>query len=331
MAVPRIHAAARALATLTALVAVSTLPGCGTTQEGKPLIPLPWLHKPAPKHAEAPTLPSGESSLGGYAKGDEQRPAGAQPDATVKTEPLVKWANRPYSVLGQSYTPILHDKPFVQRGKASWYGARFHGQKTASGELYDMHKLTAAHPTLPIPSYAKVTSLDSGKSVVVRINDRGPFHGNRIIDVSYAAAVKLELMGKGSHMVEVERLFADDPTRIATVRRAAASLAQSAPEIEALMLEDRVETDSAAIAQVPGKAAGQQYYIQLGSYGRAESAEAMSRKLKDAGVELGSLEVVQAGSANRLYGGPFATRAQANKAVRGLPKALKLKPIVVRR
>jgi rare lipoprotein A len=216
---------------------------------------------------------------------------------------------------------------------------KFHGQRTSSGEPYDMYKMTAAHPTLPIPSYARVTSLDSGKSVVVRINDRGPFHSDRIVDVSYTAALKLGLLGKGSHRVEIERLFPDDPTRIATVRRAAASAAQAAPapaEIAALMLEDRVAMDSAAVARPDAQAktvnsvAKAGFYLQLGSYGREGKAEEIGEMLKKSGVSQ-ALEVVRSGSVNRLYSGPFETRAMAQEAARALPSSLGLKPIVVRR
>jgi rare lipoprotein A len=249
-------------------------------------------------------------------------------------------------VFGQTYTPLVNDEPFSQRGVASWYGVKFHGQRTSSGEPYDMYKMTAAHPTLPIPSYARITSLDSGKSVVVRINDRGPFHSDRVIDVSYTAALKLGLLGKGSHRVEIERLFPDDPTRVATVRRAAASAAQTAPapaEIAALMLEDRVAMDSAAVARPQsqlqaqadkgadaGRAATPGFYLQLGAYGREGKAEEIGEMLKKSGMSQ-ALEVVRSGAVNRLYSGPFETRALAQEAARALPSSLGLKPIVVKR
>ena len=148
---------------------------------------------------------------GGYYKDDGP---GAKPpanidgiaDATPRVEPLHKWANRPYSALGKSYTPLTSLQPFKQRGMASWYGKRFHGQKTASGEIYDMYKMTAAHPTLPIPSYVRVTRVASGKSVVVRINDRGPFHAGRVIDLSYVAAHKLGYIQAGAAEVTVEAI-----------------------------------------------------------------------------------------------------------------------------
>jgi rare lipoprotein A len=151
---------------------------------------------------------------GGYYKDDgphERPPAGldAVADATPCAEPLHRYANRPYSVFGKDYLPLSAVQPFRQRGMASWYGKRFHGQNTSSGEPYDMYSMTAAHPTLPIPSYARVTNLANGRSVVVRINDRGPFHAGRVIDLSYVAAYKLGYIAAGSAQVEVEAIVPD--------------------------------------------------------------------------------------------------------------------------
>ena len=129
------------------------------------------------------------------------------PDAVPRDEPFHKFANRPYTVFGQTYVPVVNKDPTKERGLASWYGRKFHGQKTSSGEVYDMFAMTAAHKTLPIPSYAKVTNVKTGQSVVVRVNDRGPFHSNRIIDLSYAAAARIGIVQAGSGMVEVERIL----------------------------------------------------------------------------------------------------------------------------
>jgi rare lipoprotein A len=155
---------------------------------------------------------------GGYYKDDGPHanpPANLAsiPDAVPISEPLHKYANRPYEVFGRKYTPMAALQPFRQRGMASWYGKKFHGQKTSSGETYDMYKMTAAHPTLPIPSYVRVTHVGNGKSVVVRVNDRGPFHAGRIIDLSYVAAYKLGYIGAGSAQVEVEALVPGQPSR----------------------------------------------------------------------------------------------------------------------
>jgi len=347
------------LSAVVALLAMMT--GCGTTSENgehKSLIPLPWKHKVTANHGklnpDLPKLPAAGSGRGGYYQddgpGDNPPPGLADvPDAVVKYEPYAKFANRPYAVFGTTYTPLLGSEPYVQQGIASWYGVKFHGQRTSSGEPYDMYKMTAAHPTLPIPSYARITSTETGKSVVVRINDRGPFHSDRLIDVSYTAALKLGLLGKGSHQVEVERLFPDDGTRIATTRRAVTSAAQALPpppDIAALMLEDRVNLDSAAVAKpqpasraissaasapaaaAPNAASG--FYLQLGAFGREGKAEEMSEMLKKSGVAQ-ALEVVRSGSVNRLVSGPYETRAMAQDAARALPSSLGLKPIVIKR
>ena len=157
------------------------------------------------------TACSSASKKGGYYKDDGP---GANPpsnldrvtDAKPRAEPLHRAANRPYEVFGKKYVPLASVRPFHQRGVASWYGKRFHGQKTASGETYDMYAMTAAHPILPIPSYARVTHVKSGKQVIVRINDRGPFHSGRVIDLSYAAAHRLGLLGTGSGEVEIEAI-----------------------------------------------------------------------------------------------------------------------------
>ena len=136
-----------------------------------------------------------------------QAAATAQPDVVVKTEPLHKTANLSYKVAGKRYQPTQTIESFSQTGKASWYGPGFHGKKTSSGERFDMNTLSAAHRTLPIPSYARVTNLSNGKSVIVRINDRGPFHGNRVMDVSKAAAKELGFIHTGTANVKVEQIL----------------------------------------------------------------------------------------------------------------------------
>ncbi len=137
-------------------------------------------------------------------------PAGlaATPDAVPRIEPLNPHANRPYAAMGRTYAPDTSDAPFQQRGIASWYGRQFQGNRTASGEPYDMFAMTAAHPTLPIPSYARVSNLRDGRSVIVRINDRGPFLHDRIIDLSFAAATRLGIAGPGSGEVSVQKITA---------------------------------------------------------------------------------------------------------------------------
>lgn len=135
----------------------------------------------------------------------------AIPEPVPKYEPLARYGNHsPYEVLGKRYQVLPQSAGYVERGTASWYGTKFHGRLTSTREPYDMYQFTAAHKTLPLPSYARVTRLDNGKSVVVRINDRGPFVGTRLIDLSYAAAVKLGVHLTGTAPVEVRVLHAGD-------------------------------------------------------------------------------------------------------------------------
>ena len=151
------------------------------------------------------------SKKGGYYKDDGPGRASSRdlskiPDARPRVESVRAANSRPYTVNGKTYTPRTRVEPFRQQGMASWYGNRFHGKPTASGEKYDMYAMTAAHPILPIPSYARVTSLENGRSVVVRINDRGPFLHGRVVDLSYVAAWKLGFVDKGTARVEVEQI-----------------------------------------------------------------------------------------------------------------------------
>jgi rare lipoprotein A len=160
----------------------------------------------------SPSSSGGSARGGGYYQqdgpGESARLSRADlRDAVPRVEPLMSGPNKPYTVLGRSYTPETRERPFRQTGVASWYGKQFHGRQTSSGERYDMYAMTAAHPTLPIPSYARVTEAASGVSVIVRINDRGPFLHGRVIDLSYAAAHKLGYVNRGSTQVTVERIL----------------------------------------------------------------------------------------------------------------------------
>jgi rare lipoprotein A len=149
------------------------------------------------------------------------------PDAEPRDEPFHRYANRPYTVFGQTYTPVVNRDAFKQRGLASWYGKKFQGQPTASGEPYDMFAMTAAHKTLPIPSYARVRNPANGKEVIVRVNDRGPFSPGRVIDLSYTAALRLGVLG-GVAPVEISRITQDD-IRTGAAFRKGPTLAADAP------------------------------------------------------------------------------------------------------
>lgn len=224
---------ARAGAWLGAAVAAVLLAGCGSAPPRGDGVPVGDAgFRPAP--GAATTAQAGSAPRpGAYYQDDgpgDSIPPGLEflPDAFPRVETYSRTANRPYVVFGQEYKPDLSDVPFTQRGMGSWYGRKFHGQRTSSGEIYDMYRMTAAHPTLPIPSYALVTNTVNGRSVIVRINDRGPFLRERIIDLSFAAAYKLGYAMAGSAPLEVARIL---PVDIAAGRipLTTTTLARSAP------------------------------------------------------------------------------------------------------
>ncbi|HTN93946.1 MAG TPA: septal ring lytic transglycosylase RlpA family protein [Gallionella sp.] len=199
------------------------------------------------RKAEAPAAAAAPGG-GGYLPGDgpgKDIPVNLDsiPDAVPKVEPLHRYANRPYIALGKTYRPMMVVGNYKERGIASWYGKKFNGEKTSSGEIYDMYAMTAAHPILPLPSYARVTNLSNHKSVIVRINDRGPFMNDRIIDLSYTAAYKLGIINDGSSEVEVESI---NPN--VTVKTIAPSSVQSQP------LESSVPAAPAVATAAPAAA-----------------------------------------------------------------------------
>ncbi len=164
----------------------------------------------------APKTTTSLPSDSGFGKGDAAPSApldvASIPEPTPRVEPLGKYGNPPsYTVNGQTYRTLTSSAGYVERGTASWYGTKFHGRRTSSGEPYDMYAMSAAHKTLPLPSYVRVTNLQNGRSLIVRVNDRGPFIDNRLIDLSYAAATKLGILDHGTGLVEVRALSPDAP------------------------------------------------------------------------------------------------------------------------
>jgi len=342
---------------LAAVLAALLLAACGSAPTNE-AARTPKPAKPSIREPGMPVLPPAGSGRGGYYLDDgpgDNPPPGLMdvPDAEVRNDPVLPRSNRPYTVFGKTYTPVSPDKPFTQRGLGTWYGKKFHGQKTSSGELYDMYKMTAAHPTLPIPSYARVKNLASGKAVVVRINDRGPFHSTRVIDVSFTAALKLGLLSNGSTQLEVNLLMRDEIDDMIAARKsgkapvaAAASAAPAGPAPSpstpmpkaAPMLAGGVPTDTEAmmlggagdggVTRAADVASG--FYLQVGAYSRAEAAQVMRDKLA-AAVGEDSFEVVQVGSVYRIYGGPHATRKGAQDAGKRIPSSMRLKPIIIQR
>lgn len=208
------------------------------------------------------------------------------PDAVPRYEPRSALGNPPfYEVDGQRYTVLGSSAGYVERGVASWYGTEFHGLRTATGEPYDMFAMTAAHKTLPLPCYARVTNLSNNRSVVVRINDRGPFVSNRVIDLSYAAAAKLGMIGSGTAFVQVETLTPPNPLGapmpVSTAAAAAASAGVStvAPIVNpgALPLAPAAQTAAPAETRAP-------LYIQVGAFAQPENARRARERLRSAGL-----------------------------------------------
>jgi rare lipoprotein A len=244
----------------------------------------------APKKAEPP---SGKYYLDDGPPDVVPDTLGQVPDAVPRDEPFHRFANRPYTVFGQTYVPVVNKEATKQRGLASWYGKKFHGEKTSSGEVYDMFAMTAAHKTFPIPSYARVTNVKNGLSVVVRINDRGPFHPGRIIDLSYAAARKIGIVAAGSALVEVERVFDAQTSAI----RATPAQALTAP----------VAIATPVIAQ---ETAG--LWIQLGAFSSADGAESFREHvMRQLEWNLEPVQIMSREGMHRVRLGPYRNRDEA--------------------
>lgn len=247
------------------------------------------------------------------------------PDAIPKIEPFAKGPSKPYTVFDKTYTPITDYRPFIQRGVGSWYGKKFHGQRTASGEIYDMYKMTAAHPILPLPSYARVTNIRNGKQVIVRVNDRGPFLASRIIDLSYVAAFKLGYVNEGSAELQVERLLPDEITRL-TSEGGTQQTAANASE------EDAISRLSANANDARVGQEGSGFYLQLGAYSQAQNAQAALEGLKTTwSKDLPMPTVIQNQGLYRLHSGPFTSREEATKAARQLQSSAQINASIVQK
>ena len=281
--------------------AAALLTACGTAPPVEPPATAAAPPTAAPVRPAQPPPPQASTK---YYKDDgpgESPPPNldAVPDAVPKLEPLHRAANRPYNVFGRDYVPATTLKAYRERGVASWYGRKFHGQKTSIGETYDMYAMSAAHPTLPLPSYARVTSVATGKSVVVRVNDRGPFLHDRVIDLSYAAAQRIGIAQRGSGEVDVEAVIpaADLPAVTAT-----------AP------LPPVVASEPATPPPIPIASAGTGYSVQLGAFANFANAQSflghVQNQLAAAQVEA---RIRQAGGLFRVYVGPYPEREEARR------------------
>ena len=236
-------------------------------------------------------------------------PAGLEtvPDPTPRIEPLrTGGPNKPYEVFGVRYVPVKGDAPMREQGLASWYGRKFHGRPTSNGEIYDMYAMTAAHKTMPLPSYARVRNPANGKEVIVRVNDRGPFHPGRVIDLSYTAALKLDLL-RAVAPVEVERITFDE------IRADGA-------------------TPPAAPVDMPPATASAGFWLQLGAFRDHEGALQLQRLLhREAPWLSPQLATFEDGIWSRVQAGPFANRDEAEAAALRLADALPLQALVLSR
>jgi rare lipoprotein A len=277
------------------------------------------------------------------------------PDAVPRVEPPHRATGKPYVALGRTYTPLTADLPFRQRGMASWYGRQFHGNRTASGEIYDMFAMTAAHPILPIPSYVRVTSVRSGRSVIVRVNDRGPFKHDRIIDLSYAAATKLGIAAAGTGEVEVERItmaqIASGDYRRGDGRGEPPPALAAAPGAQAATTTGTTRVSAAAVAPVADAAAAsgvtaaplaeaaplptstaevpRGWSVQLGAFTQEANAEALAGRtaallsfLDPGALSGGSPRIEKDGTIYRVLLGVTADRSAAQALARELEKVL---------
>lgn len=239
-----------------------------------------------------------------------------------KVEPKSKYGNpKSYVVFGKRYHTLSSSKGYVEQGIASWYGTKFHGRRTSSGETYDMYAMTAAHKTLPLPTYARVTNKKNGRSIIVRINDRGPFHENRIIDLSYAAATKLGIVTKGTGLVEVRAI---DPRASQAASRASANaskaklpddivdVAEPAGSVEIIEPESS-NADALPSANEIEKDVG--IYVQLGAFRSQENAYKLRNQYK--AYQLGNIEVstsdFEGSPIYKVRIGPLATVKQADE------------------
>lgn len=247
------------------------------------------------------------------------------PDAVPKVEPRSRYGNpRNYVVLGRRYHVLPTSDGYVERGVASWYGEKFHGRRTSSGDAYDMYGMTAAHKTLPLPTYARVTNLRNGRSIVVKINDRGPFVHNRLIDLTYTGAAKLGLLGAGTGLVEMRALDprrADPgPTLIEVKRETPARTrpTQVASAASATRLLDKLIAPAQADelpATAPTTAASPTLYLQIGAFVNRANAEQLRKKLSAA--RFPDIHISEAvGNQRPVYRvriGPLASVAEADR------------------
>ena len=295
-----------------------------TSAENKPETISKESNVEAPK--VEPTTPATTGTKpGGYYldDGPEDNPPSnldSIPDAVPHPEPLFARANKPYYAFNVSYQPMTEYVPYKKRGLASWYGKRYHGQKTSTGEVYDMYAMTGAHTILPIPSYARVTNLANKKSVVVRINDRGPFHSDRIVDLSYVAAYKLGLLSKGSGMVEVEAIDAHTSANVAA--SPVQQTASGSPDTTiAPLTVDGLENPQNVAKGL---------FVQVGAFKVKTNGDTLVEKLtKEKLAENTQINNWYNDGTYRVRIGPFASREEAERTATKIKSSLKLNTYII--
>ncbi|WP_020167443.1 MULTISPECIES: septal ring lytic transglycosylase RlpA family protein [Methylotenera] len=318
---------------------------CGGSNTTKPSEP-----SPAKKTISQPNSTVTTPKSGGYYLDDgpgDNPPTDIDsiPNATPKNEPYLDRANKPYKALGATYKPMTTWQPYKERGVASWYGKRYHGRKTSSGEVYDMYSMSAAHTTLPLPSYAKVTNPANGRFVIVRVNDRGPFKSSRIIDLSYAAAYKLRFTSTGSTLVEVEAI---DPKNVSSYTQATqtpdsptqSTAAQSTPAITQPN-QTNIQTSSQTNGQVTttisttSQAANTtsttiQYFVQAGAFKNEVNAESLTKKIQTLQIAPNvGINSVYNNGLYRLKLGPYDNKSDADLTAAKIRRELNLSAIIV--
>jgi len=282
--------------------------------------------------------PNGSSKGGGYylddGPGDNTSiDIASIPDAQPRTEKPLVSSNKPYQALGQKYVPMKNYAPYTKQGVASWYGKRYHGRKTSSGEVYDMYSMSAAHTTLPIPSYVRVVNPANGRAVVVRVNDRGPFKHDRLIDLSYAAAYKLGLVAQGSGLVEVtaidtspEALKNAANINVAKIEPSYASTAQISESSNSLNTSNTPTAESASNKEVSPAAS---YYVQAGAFKSEANGEVLQKKILTLDLA-GNAAVtnVYNNGLHRVRLGPFSSKREADIHANKVRSQLNISAIV---
>lgn len=245
------------------------------------------------------------------------------PNAVPKKEPLLDRANRPYKALGATYRPMNSYQPYKAQGVASWYGKRYHGRKTSSGEVYDMYSMSAAHPTLPLPSYVKVTNPANGRFVIVRVNDRGPFKNDRIIDLSYAAAYKLRFTTQGSTLVQVEAIDTSNLNSNLSNNNLATTSETSAATIETAPVNQITQSPQ------PEQAALVEYFIQAGAFKNEANADSLITRIQALDIEQNAgINKVYNKGLHRLKLGPYSIKKDAELVAADIRKRLNIPTII---